>query len=297
MIINSRAFLVSLCLAGLLAPSSRLAAADHGDTPVLGLLGRSDAQITDVCAFLRDKNLVLALGTNPAIPKTVTNYTFAPDLTATFHIDHHSRVRRDDPLDLVQFGGTIVRPSAVAEDVTFQVTFDDDGRPDLHTTGIAGKYRREIKLFAGLRDDPFIRKPRAGRNVAAIVIELPVEAVLGPQSELLIWATTKVPELAGPISEHGGRALRSMFNEPMNGLRPRDHWRVLDQTPDVMILDVLQASGFPNGREPTDDVIDLVVDIPGGTLPGEGPEFPTANDVPYLAAFPYLAPPHPAPAP
>jgi len=292
---NLRLLLVVLCLAGLLTRSPWVVAADHGDTPVLGLLGRSDAQITDVFAFLRDDQLVLALCTNPAIPTTVTTYKFAPDLTATFHIDHHSRVRRDDALDLSQFGGTIVRPAAVAEDIALQVTFDDDGLPELLTAGIAGKYRHQIRLFAGLRDDPFIRKPRAGRNVAAIVIELPVEAVLGPQNELLIWATTKVPELDGPISEHGGRALRSMFNEPMNALRPRDHFRVLEQTPDVMILNVLQASGFPNGREPTDDVIDQVVDIPGGTLPGEGPDFPTENDVPYLPIFPHLAPPHPAP--
>jgi hypothetical protein len=85
-----------------------------------------------------------------------------------------------------------------------------------------------------------------------------------------------------------------MFHEPMNTMGPRNHWRLMQETPDVIILDVLSPSGFPNGREPTDDVIDLVVDIPGGTLPGEGPEFPTANDVPYLPTFPYLAPPHPA---
>jgi hypothetical protein len=294
MINNPNAFFVFLGLTALLAPSSWLAAADHGDTPVLGSLGRSDAQITDVFAFLRGENLVLILCTNPAIPPTVTNYTFAPDLTATFHIDHHSRVSRDNPVDLAQFGGTIVQPNAVAANVTFQVKFDD-GQPSLHTTGIADKYRSRITLFTGLRDDPFIRKPRAGRNVAAIAIELPVAAVLRQQNDLLIWATTKVPDLEGPISEHGGRALRSMFNESMNSRRPSDHWRVLEKTPDVMILDMLHASGYPNGREPSDDVIDLVSDIPGGTLPGEGPEFPTANDVPFLLTFPYLAPPHPAP--
>jgi hypothetical protein len=263
---------------------------------VLAALGRSDAQITDVFAFLRGENLVLALCTNPAIPKAATNYMFAPDLVATFHIDHHSRVERDDALDLVRFGGTIVRPSAVADNVTLEIHFDDDGLPVLHTTGIDGKYRRDIQMFIGLRDDPFIRRPRIGRNVAAIVIELPVEAVLHEQSDLLIWATTKVPDLEGPISDYGGRALRSMFDEAMNTMGPRDQWRRLDEMPDVMILDVRRGSGFPNGREPTDDVVDLVIDMPPpGTLPGEGPEFPTANDVPFLATFPYLAPPHPAP--
>jgi len=285
------------CLLGGLIHGHALHSADHGDTPVLIGLGRRDAQITDLFAFVRGKNLVLALCTNPAIPPSVTEYTFAPDLAVTFSIDHHSRVRKDDADDLEQFGGTIVRPQAVVENVTLQVTFDDDGEPRLRTTGIAKGYRRDIKLFTGLRDDPFIRKPRAGRNVAAVVIELPIAAVLGSQPDLLIWATTKVPELKGPMSDHAGRALRSMFIEPMNALHPKDHWMALGAVPDVMILDVLQDSGFPNGREPTDDVLDLVVDIPGGTLPGEGPEFPDANDVPYLEVFPYLAPPHPAPLP
>ena len=35
----------------------------------------------------------------------------------------------------------------------------------------------KLDLFTGLRDDPFIRRPREGRNVAAVVIELPLEAV------------------------------------------------------------------------------------------------------------------------
>jgi len=54
MIGNSRAFWIVICMAAVLAPSAQLIAADHGDTPVLATLGRSDAQITDVFAFLRD---------------------------------------------------------------------------------------------------------------------------------------------------------------------------------------------------------------------------------------------------
>ena len=285
-------WLACLCLLGGVASG-----ADHGDTPILGMIGRTDAQITDLHVFLRGEDLVLALCTNPAIPSIATSYRFAPDLTATFCIDHHSRVDRDDPLDVLQFGGTIARPQAVAEDVRIHVSFDDEGEPRLHTSGIGDQHRAAIRLFTGLRDDPFIRRPRAGRNVAAIVVQLPVKAVLGPRPDLLVWATTEVPDIDGPLGDHGGRALRSMFSEPMNAMRPRDHWRKLEKEPDVIILDVLRASGFPNGRELTDDVVDLVIDMPGGTLPGEGPDFPTANDVQFLAAFPYLAAPHSAPAP
>jgi hypothetical protein len=260
-------------------------------------IGRTDAQITDFYAFVRGDNLVLALCTDPAIPPGVTEYLYPSDLTLEFCIDHHSKVRFDDQADLLQFGGTIVKPQNVVADCRLQITFDDDGAPSLKTTGIAQKHCHNAALFAGLRDDPFIRKPRAGRNVAAVVIELPLNAVSKTDAPLLIWATTSVPDVNGPIGDHGGRALRSMFIDPANVLSPQQQYLQMGMVPDVLILDRRFPSCFPNGRIPTDDVIDLVVDIPGGTLPGEGPEFPTQNDVPFLAGFPYLALPHLPPAP
>ncbi|MCA9131309.1 MAG: hypothetical protein KDB22_29695 [Planctomycetales bacterium] len=274
--------------------ASKSIAADHADAPLLGAIGRSDAQITDFYAFTHGDDLVLALCTNPAVPPDVSTYHFAPDLTVDFHIDHRARVHRNDPLDLVRFGGTIVRPQSITENVGFRVQFDENSVPVLHTKGVSGKHHRNIKLYAGLRDDPFIRRPRAGRNVAAIVLQLPLEAVLGPRDDLLIWATTEIPEFEGPIADHAGRALRSMFEDPMNALSPRDQWRILEIVPDVLILNVVQPTTFPNGRLLTDDVVDLMVDIPlpGGTLPGEEPDFPATNDVPFLPVFPYLAPPH-----
>src|SRR5262245_35143353 len=277
-----------------LADLNPLPAADHGDMAVLGTLGRSDAQVTDFFAFTRGDSLVLALCTDPAIPTTVTEYLYASDLSLDIYIDRHSKVRYDDPDDLEQFGGTIVRPEAVVSDCRLTITFDNDGTPRLKTTGIAQKYLRDAEFFAGLRDDPFIRRPRTGRNVAAVVIELPLEAVAKRDETLLLWATTTVPSVNGPIGDHGGRALRSMFFAPteVNLLSPKQQFLELGLVPDVVILNTSLPSGLPNGRILTDDVIDLVVDIPGGTLPGEGPTFPTANDVPFLDDFPYLAPPH-----
>ena len=84
-----------------------------------------------------------------------------------------------------------------------------------------------------------------------------------------------------------------MFNEWMNQMSPRDHWINRATMPDVVILDFSRPSGYPNGRLLTDDVIDLVKDIPADQFPDEGPSFPTTNDKPFLEAFPYLADPHP----
>ena len=57
----------------------------------------------------------------------------------------------------------------------------------------------------------------------------------------------------------------------------------MDVPPSVMIYDTWRPAAFPNGRELVDDVVDLVGEP--GTL---------ANDAPFLAEFPYLAPPHPS---
>jgi len=62
------------------------------------------------------------------------------------------------------------------------------------------------------------------------------------------------------------------------------------QMPDVSDLDVTKTTGFPNGRRPEDDVIDLVLlNATNGFVGADG--VPT-NDVPFLTDFPFFAPPH-----
>lgn len=278
---------VATCCASLAAR-----AADHGDMPLLGGLGRSDAQITDLFAFESGDDIVLILCTDPAIPPSVTSYAYSSDLELAFHIDAHSKVTYDDVDDAVLYGGKIKTPQSITADKTLTVTFDEQGSPTLKATGIGRKDRDRIRLFAGLRDDPFIRRPRAGRNVAAVVLQVPKSALVNANETLLVWATTTVPTPAGPLGDHAGRALRSMFDDRMNIISPKEQYKELEVIPDVLIYNTSVPAGFPNGRLLTDDVVDLVLDIPGGTLPGEGPTFPTSNDVPFLTEFPYLAAPH-----
>lgn len=65
--------------------------------------------------------------------------------------------------------------------------------------------------------------------------------------------------------------------------------------PDVAILDLGKTTGFLNGRRPQDDVIDVVLSAASkGGVAGDGVN---ANDVPFLATFPFLAPPHGADKP
>lgn len=60
--------------------------------------------------------------------------------------------------------------------------------------------------------------------------------------------------------------------------------------PDVLVLDVTRTTPFLNGRRPQDDVIDVVLRAASnGRLTGDGVD---ANDVPFLADFPFFAPAH-----
>jgi hypothetical protein len=121
---------------------------------------------------------------------------------------------------------------------------------------------------------------------------MPLADIQGAVPTLLTWATSKVPDLHGPISEHGGRALRSQFTEnlALNTLRPRAQWTELQMVPDVMIHDLNAPSGYPNGRLLTDDVIDLVGDP--RLVNDVVAQSATANDKPLLSGFPYLSDPH-----
>jgi len=272
--------------------SSRSAfTSDHDDTPLLRMVNRHDARITDLHAFVRGDNLVISVCSNPMIPTSATSYRFPSDVTFDINIDYDSEVSPEDPDNL---GGTIVNPAGIREDITYRLRFISDQLTTI------GHIRSDGRLpdvwlrgsFTGLRDDPFIRGPRIGRNVAAIVLEIPLASVLKDQSTLLIWATTKVDTLDGPFQDMAGRSLRSQEpdNLALNTFHPSEHLAQTGLKPDVMIYDTAKPAAFPNGRALTDDVVDLTA-VPR-ILESDAP-FPSTNDVPFLETFPYLAPPQP----
>ncbi|MGH9791583.1 MAG: DUF4331 family protein [Candidatus Acidiferrales bacterium] len=269
-----------------------LVASDHGDAPIGADGPRQDANITDFFAFTSGSNLVLILCANPAIPPGATSYLFPTDVTFTVHIDNDSRVE----------AGKVVRPERIDDDISFRFNFNDDGSVDIrrHSRRHGQHHGRRgrgpddlgiVSLFTGLRDDPFIRGPRIGRNVAAMVLEVPLSSVLDDQSTLVMWVTSSVEDFDGRIQEMAGRSLVSMFpeNALMNTMEPRLMFRRLGKDPDVMIYDTSLPAAFPNGRALSDDVVDLVGD--NRVLANDAP-FPSANDKPFLSTFPYLAPPH-----
>ena len=306
--------ILSICvLVAASGATGRVVAADHDDTNLLKAVPRHDARLTDLHVFTGSwargngkvqRTLVLAVSTNPTIPTTLASYLFPSDLTLSIRIDRSTPVDYDvDPAATQTYGGTIMDPAAIHPDLEFTVTFDADGRPHLAMSGLDED--TPIRLFAGLRDDPFIRGPRQGRNVASVVIELPLQVVAdGRQHQnLLVWAKTSVPGLTGPMDDLGGRALRSQFAENMelNDLEPAEHYEVMDTVPDVVIFDTRRPAAFPNGRAFSDDVVDLVGDprilstdcvVPGDPLLCN----PSVNDRPFLRAFPYLAEPQGAAA-
>lgn len=282
-------FIVAVFGLILLASVGRvIESADHADTPLLTSIPRNDAKITDLFAF-RDKNdLVIALCADPTVPPGVSNYAFQDDVIFEINIDNSTRVSYNDQNANQLYGGTILHPEAIHADLKFTITFSN-GQPVLETNADQGS-RKKIEIFTGLRDDPFIRGPRNGRNVAAMVLKIPLNIVKRSQSELLIWADSFVPQTNGVQGDLAGRALRSMFpeNEQLNYLPPNQHFSTLGVIPDVVIYDVSRPAVYPNGRGLTDDVVDLVGD---GRILGNDAPFPSQNDVPFLNGFPYLAPP------
>lgn len=213
-------------------------------------------------------------------------------------IEGQETVSFDNDVDYNNYGGTINQPDAVVARKKFVISFDTLGAINIDTKGISGSAKKRMQVFSGLTDDPFIRSERAGRNVASIVIEIPLADIVTHDDTLLIWATTSSSLVHGHFVDHAGRSLRSMFreNDQMNTKTPTDHFKKLGVAPDVIIFDTLEPAAYPNGRELTDDVVNLACTLSNEcrvfNQTGEGTNGPTANDVPFLDEFPYLGLPH-----
>ena len=69
-----------------------------------------------------------------------------------------------------------------------------------------------VQTFSGLRDDPFIRVPQQGKNIAAMAVELPQSLFThGRQKVLLSWGTSAFNSISGPSSDLAGRSFATMF--------------------------------------------------------------------------------------
>lgn len=194
---------------------------------------------------------------------------------------------------------------------------------EAHITS-AGEYR----FFAGLRSEPFFADPGGfinnmqwtgvdywgDKDVFAVVLEVPNDA-LGSNPRVGVWGRTMVPVqgVLTPVNQmgrpgnnvlKGSAALnstpparqRQLFLEQYIsqfrgfGYPEEEATRLAGEwLPDILPYDYSDASGYPNGRQLRDDIIDnLVAILTRGKMSSDllGPH----SD--YLAEFPYLGVPH-----
>ena len=316
------------CVLALFALAAPLFASDHADPmpPPLRILGGpppAEAIITDLFAYPKGENLIVvfdvmrALSAPPPYPN-LDKYEYQ------IYFDLHTRVTYDNVSDLNRYNGTIASPEDLRPDITIQLQLNPDTSVKKQQyTGLLESER--IRLYTGVRDDPFIFPRFFGTNVVAMVMAIPFSSFPGDPQDFILWGVSKRIKGNRQI-DHVGRSLRTMLPrfDFLNKLPPSEHVREIrkrhdapnflvrllmnkampvfairayDYQPDVMIYTRRRPAGYPNGRLLTDDVADLVCRT-GDCLLWElsfsqaWPR-PSKNDKEFLEEWPYLAEPWP----
>jgi Domain of unknown function (DUF4331) len=222
-------------------------------------------------------------------------------------------------------------PQATGETIVEGVELSSGSRPNVAKAGpfafAAGL--RSDPFFADF--DGFLNNFQwtgkdtiADKNVYSIALEFPIE-LLGPSSNLALWARVSLRSNGNITSvDRGGQpTLTAIFNpedakdEYNQGEPAQDRQRYLERfaevlehaggyghddavtaakqiLPDVLRFDFSKPATFPNGRVPTDHVIEARLAILGdGQIPSDG--LKPHDDL--LPEFPYLGPPHVAATP
>ena len=226
-----------------------------------------------------------------------------------------------------RYGGSILRPEAISADAVIELRLKNNASPngDPRFLGTGLKDTKSIKLWTGVRDDPFIFPAFFGTNVVAMVLRIPITCFPVGQQDWIVWANSHKGKRQ---IDHVGRSLRTQNPrfELLNTLPPAEHaaaiqdehenpgllrdlalrfnfqslfaYRKWDFVPDVMIYTNRYPVGFPNGRLLTDDVAALLAQHGDPLLlelshHGGGWPRQTTNDKDFTAAFPYLVDPWP----
>lgn len=281
------AVLGAAVLAGSAAP---VRASDHAD-PVA--LDHPEAGLTGLFVFPEGDRLVVVLGTRRGLtagpPYNLEPYRF------TIHMDLDVPVSFDDREHVARYGGKVEKPGRIEAEVRLAVRLDDE--VDIASQDFEGlrDTDREIRKWAGVRDDPFIFPPFFRKNIVAVVLSIPDSAFPPDQTDWVMWATSSWAE-DGEQIDHVGRANRTQLPrfDFLNTLHPSEHVqaiedrhhkgrvvarflmdylmpvsglyeyifeiRAYDVEPDVLIYTDRRDPGFPNGRRLQDDVVGLTCD-------------------------------------
>ncbi len=213
----------ALCLA-LVAAGGVLVAADHDDAPLAG--GDQAADIADVYAFRSpaDANrVVLAMTLSDVLPPgqiQLGRSIFDPRVLYEFNIDNNGDGVEDRVIQAYVVGNANnqvmhVRGPVVPEVLGADSRIVNAGGVTVSTRVSTGASpivaeRQGVRLFAGVRDDPFFfdlgrfsailagqagsfadpgTDAFAGLNTYAIVLELPV-SMIGDPATTTVWAST-----------------------------------------------------------------------------------------------------------
>ncbi|HEV8238868.1 MAG TPA: DUF4331 family protein [Thermoanaerobaculia bacterium] len=223
-----RSLAASCLVLGFLLALMPAFASDHAD-PVT--LTDPETNLTDLFFFPDGDNYVLIFDVR-------RNLTDAPpydlkDDSFTVNIDLHSQVTYDNAADKARFGGTIVRPGEVGADATVHVRLNDDGSlKEAKIAGLAGQ--DAIRIWSGVRDDPFIFPPFFKKNTIATVMSIPKSSFPPGQQDFLLWATTAGK---GKQVDHVGRSIRTQLPRyaallgarDVNQLAPKDQVPAIDE--------------------------------------------------------------------
>lgn len=305
-----------------------LHASDHADPMILT---EPYSNITGLFFFPKDDQMILVFNVRRALtapkPYPLDPYEYV------VHMDLKAPVSFDKPDDVARYGGTIANPERLTSTVTIKVHLNNDttlrGAPSYE--GLTNTDR--IRVYTGVRDDPFIFPRFFKRNVISMVFSIPMSSFPADQKDFILWGSTYKN---GKQLDHVGRSNRTQLArfDTLNPLPPTEHLaeimklmastdglykflnkyqqtkalagfvqyvlqiRKYDLATDVMIYSNRFPPGFPNGRRLPDDIVGLTCATGDCILQElayvEG-GFPRqlVNDKPFRDEFPFLADPWP----
>jgi quercetin dioxygenase-like cupin family protein len=260
------------------------------------LSDHGDGHIGDYYVYKRGERLVMIMSITAILPTDISMYRFPDDIVYKFFIDRNPGVSFENAEAVKRYGGTVVKPENILEDVVFSVRFNKaSSSSQLSVKGLKPSESNEISVYAGVFDDPFIRGGLEGKDIAAIIVELPLKLIISGKDEptIISWATTNSNTPKETMHDLCGHPYRSQRLKELNILHPRDHLALMNVPPDVFIYNTAKPTYFPNGRELADDIVDIL----GPEIIKDNPPFPSENDVKFSADFPYLAKAHGAASP